>query len=317
MPFKTILLNDGHEIPSIAYGTGSKWKGHDVTEYVEQAIDVGFSHLDTAQFYKTEAYVGTAIKESALSRKDLFITTKYGYSKEFGFPFGVREAATQSLDQLGLEYVDLYLIHNPKTIPNQDIESTWKEFEKLKEEGLARSIGVSNFGVEDLQKLIKTAKIKPAVNQASPFFTAHLIELHPYNYHEQRAAIEYGAKHGIVIEAYSSLVPITRQPGGPVDAPVAAAAKRIGASPTQVIFLWAIAKGAIIVTTSSTKSHLEEYLATADLPPLTEDEIAAIDAAGAKGPPTKNRVWFEYARLLLVLVVILLPLYQLLRSTYI
>ncbi|KAK7028829.1 hypothetical protein VNI00_014842 [Paramarasmius palmivorus] len=293
-------------IPSIAYGTGTKWKWHDVTEYVEQAIDVGFSHLDTAQFYETEEYVGRAIKESALSRKELYVTTKFFYSKELNHPLPVPEAVKQSLNKLGLEYIDLYLIHNPKFTPDQDLEGTWKEFEKLKADGLAKSIGVSNTGLEQLQNLVKTATIKPAVNQ---------IELHPYNFHEQKAVIEYCAKHNIAIEAYSSLIPITRYPGGPVDAPIAAAAKRIGASPTQVIFLWAIAKGAIIVTTSSTKAHLEEYLATADLPSLTEEEIAAIDAAGAKGPPSSYKAWLKSIRVPLATAMILLPLFHLWQRT--
>ncbi|EEB98071.1 hypothetical protein MPER_02485, partial [Moniliophthora perniciosa FA553] len=227
-------------------------------------------------------YVGKAIKESSFSKKELYVTTKYFHNKEYGHPLGVQDAARQSLNKLGLKYIDLYLIHNPIFVPDQNLEAAWREFEKLKEDGLVKSIGLSNTGLEDLQKLVKTAKVKPAVNQ---------IELHPYNYHEQKPIIEYCAKHNIAIEAYSSLVPITRYPGGRVDTPVARAAKRIGASPTQVIFLWAIAKGAIIVTTSSTKSHLEEYLVTGDLPPLSEDEITAIDAAGAKGPPSKLGDW--------------------------
>ncbi|KAJ8080259.1 hypothetical protein PM082_017089 [Marasmius tenuissimus] len=281
MPFEPVLLNDGNEIPSIGFGTGTKWKWQDVTEYVEQAIEVGFSHVDTADFYETETYVGKAIKESGVNRDEVFVTTKFLYINKTA---GVQESVRKSLSDLNLKYVDLYLIHNPKYIPNQDIEATWREFEKVKEDGLARSIGVSNTTVEDLKKLMKTSRVIPAVNQ---------IELHPYNYHDQKSIIELCAKRNIAIEAYSSLTPITQYPGGPVDAPVATAAKRLGVTPTQVIFLWVKAKGAIIVTTSSTRAHLEEYLAVGDLPPLTEEEVAAIDKAGANGPPSKYRMMLE------------------------
>ncbi|KAI8994197.1 Aldo/keto reductase [Trametes punicea] len=268
MPFGTVKLNDGNEMPVIAFGTGSKWKGQDVTDYVLQAIEAGFSHIDTAQWYKTEDSVGRAIHESALDRSELFITTKWSGGTS------ISEAIHNSLDQLGLKQVDLYLIHNPSNV--KDMEKDWREFEKIKETGLSKSIGVSNFKLQQLQELMKVAKVKPAVNQ---------ILFHPYNYAENKELLEFSAKHGIVTEAYSSLQPITRYPGGPVDKPVNAAAKRLNATPVQVLLSWVRSKGVAIVTTSASKEHLEEYLETADLPPLTEEEIAAIDEAGAKGPP--------------------------------
>ncbi|OBZ71627.1 NADPH-dependent conjugated polyketone reductase C1 [Grifola frondosa] len=243
MPFETVTLNDGNKMPAIAFGTGSKWKGQDVTEYVEQAIETGFSHIDTAQWYANEDSVGKAIRESALERSELFITTKWS-------------GLTSIPDALGLKQIDLYLIHNPNA--GGTIEGNWREFEKIKEEALAKSIG-------------------PAVNQ---------IFFHPYNYAQNKELLEFSTKHGIVTEAYSSLAPITRFPGGPVDKPVQAAAKRLNATPTQVILSWVRSKGVVIVTTSSSKEHLQEYLTVADLPPLTEEEIAAIDEAGAKGPST-------------------------------
>lgn len=265
MPFATVKLNDGNEMPTIAFGTGSKWKGHDVTQYVEQALEVGFSHLDTAQFYQTEKYVGQAIRESALDRSELFITTKYG----FGIP---KMAIEASLNNLGLKQVDLYLIHNPRLATKH----TWHELEKFQEAGFTKSIGVSNYTVDDLRKLMKTAKVIPAVNQ---------IFFNPYNYHEHKELLEYSAKLGIITAAYSSLAPITRYPGGPVDEPVQAAAKRLNASPTQVILSWVKSKGVVIVTTSSSKEHMQEYLDVAELPDLTEEEIKAIDDAAAHGPP--------------------------------
>lgn len=270
MPFGTVTLNDGNEFPAIAFGTGSTMKYKDVTDYVGQAIENGFSHIDTAQFYQTEAYVGLAIKESGLPRSSLYITTKYSFH---GSP---RQAIQQSLNKIGLSYVDLYLVHFPSLF--SDFESGWQEFEKMKKDGLTRSIGVSNFNLENLQKLMKIAVTKPAVNQ---------ISFHPYNYASHKALLEYCAKHSITVEAYGSLNSITRNPGGPVDAVVNAAAKRLGATPNQVIFSWVRSKGVAIVTTSRSKERLQEYLAVEDLPPLTAEEIAAIDDAGAKGPPSR------------------------------
>ncbi|KAF8157846.1 NADP-dependent oxidoreductase domain-containing protein [Crassisporium funariophilum] len=269
MPFHDITLNDGNKIPAIAYGCGSVNKNKDIHGYVEQAINAGFSHLDNAQYYGNEDSVGRAIRESGLSRSELFVTSKYGFGN-------IQDQVRDSLTKLDLKYLDLYLIHTPSVVRDGNHESVWREFEKIKEDGLAKSIGVSNFTVDDLQKIMKFAIVKPAVNQ---------IRLHPYNHAEHVSLLEYHAKHGIVTEAYSSLAPITTFPGGPVDISLQKAAQRLGITPTQVVFLWVKAKGAVIVTTSSSKQHLEEYFAVGDLPPLTEEEVAAIDAAGAKGPP--------------------------------
>ncbi|KAI0917440.1 hypothetical protein AcW1_007363 [Taiwanofungus camphoratus] len=260
------------QMPEIAFGTGSKWKGHDVTDYVSQAIEAGFSHIDTAQFYRNEKSVAAAIRESGLNRSDLFITTKWsGLSP-------VRDGLEGSLTKLDLKQVDLYLIHNPLVM--KSLEKDWRKFEKIKEDGLAKSIGVSNFTLPLMQQLVKLAKIKPAVNQ---------IYFNPYNYAENKELLEYCASNDIVVEAYSSLSPITRYPGGAVDKPVQAAANRLGATPTQVILAWVKSKGVVIVTTSSSEVHMREYLAVGDLPSLTEEEISAIDEAGAKGPPSALR----------------------------
>ncbi|KAF8628633.1 hypothetical protein AX15_003768 [Amanita polypyramis BW_CC] len=247
MPFSTKTLNDGNKIPDIAFGTGSALKYKDVSEFVEQALNTGFSHIDTAQYYQTEESTGKGIRESGLDRSEIYVTTKYSSGD-------IQQAVRDSLSRLGLEYLDLYLIHHPRTI--KDFENSWKEFEKIKKDGLSKSIGVSNFDLEQLQTLIKTASIKPAVNQ---------IQLHPYNYAEQRALIQYALLNNIVIEAYSSLAPITRHPGGPVDEPVNAAAMRRGVHPSQILLAWVRAKGAVVVTTSTKKQHLEEYLGSADI----------------------------------------------------
>ncbi|KAF5343229.1 hypothetical protein D9758_013399 [Tetrapyrgos nigripes] len=154
-----------------------------------------------------------------------------------------------SLEKLGVEYLDLFLVHNHFFVP--DIKEAWKEMERLKEERLTRSIGVSNYEVKHLKQTMRVTKVKPAVNQ---------ISLNPYNYAEMKPIIDYCQENGIVVEAYSSL-----GCAGPVDIPITAAALRLGITPTQVIFLWVRAKGAVIVTTTSSKDRMKEYLAVNDL----------------------------------------------------
>ncbi|KAJ7489171.1 Aldo/keto reductase [Mycena latifolia] len=270
MPWETKKLNDGHEIPGIAFGTWKLGQGEGPTSQVDQAISVGFSHVDTAQLYRNETEAGIAIRESGLAREEIFLTTKYSGIDGLD----VRTSIRNSLKYLGVSYVDLYLIHFPRlAVP--DIPTIWKEMEEIKTQGMAKSIGVSNFTATDLAILLASAKIKPVTNQ---------ILLHPYVYALQLPILEYAAKHQIAIEAYSALVPITHLPGGPLDAPLAAIAERLAATPDQILLAWTKAKGAIVVTTSSKRTRLEGYLAAGDLA-LTKEDIAAIDAAGAKGPP--------------------------------
>ncbi|KAJ7049535.1 Aldo/keto reductase [Mycena amicta] len=272
MPWNDIPLNDtSGAIPSLAFGTAFI---HDTVGEVDQALGLGLNHLDAAQNYGNEYEVGVGIRDSGLPREELFITTKYsggGAEKK-----GIKESVKDSLTKLGTTYIDLYLIHWPHfALP--DIPTAWKEFEDIHAAGLAKSIGVSNFSVQDLTVLLASAKIKPAVNQ---------ILLHPYVYAQQKPIIEFSKKHGIVIEAYSPLSPINRVPGGPLDKPVQAIASRLGVTPGDVLLAWTKAKGAVVITTSSKKERLLGYLNAGDLE-LTEEDITSIDEAGARGPPNQ------------------------------
>ncbi|KAJ6616347.1 NADP-dependent oxidoreductase domain-containing protein [Mycena sp. CBHHK59/15] len=258
------------EIPSIGFGTWKLGNGESPISQVDQAISLGFAHVDTAQAYRNEEEAGTAIRESGLARKEIFITTKYSGLDGLD----IKTSINNSLKNLGVSYVDLYLIHHPRlAVP--DIPTAWKEMEDIQAQGLVKSIGVSNFEVSDMAILLASAKVKPVANQ---------ILLHPYVYARQTPMLEYAAKHKIVIEAYSALIPVTSLPGGPVDAPVSEIADRLGVSMDQVLLAWTKAKGAVVVTTSSKKERLEGYLHAGDLK-LTDADMAAIDAAGAKGPP--------------------------------
>ncbi|TCD68124.1 hypothetical protein EIP91_011489 [Steccherinum ochraceum] len=268
MPWDVIKLNDGTSIPNIAFGTWTLGNGQGATDNVDQAINVGFKHVDTAQAYRNEAEAGVAIHESGLAREDLYITTKYSGLNGLD----VETSIQNSLQNLGIKYVDLYLVHSPR-LALPDIPTMWAKMEKIKKDGFAKSIGVSNFEIQDLQILLASAKIKPAANQ---------ILLHPYVIGRQTPLVKFCQDNGIAVEAYSVLIPLTHQPGGPVDAPVNDISTRLDVKPEQVLLAWAKAKGAVVVTSSTKKERLEGYLAAGDID-LTPEDINNIDNAGALG----------------------------------
>lgn len=277
MPFGTRTLNDGRKIPEIGFGT---WKiPQDVCkDQVNQSVEIGFDHIDTAQAYQNEEETGQAIAALGMKREQLWVTTKFSGRLGTG-PSAVRKSCLESLQKLGLDYVDLYLVHSPR-LCDGDIRGTWKEMEKLKKEGLVKSIGVSNFKIHDLKVLLKHADIKPVVNQ---------ILYHPYVAASTQPLIDFQDDHDILFEGYSSLIPLTGKPGGPVDKPVQAISERIGLAPEQVLLAWSRAKGAILVTTSSRSDRLTRYLAVGDVQ-LTDEDIHAIDKAGKKGEENE-KVW--------------------------
>ncbi|KAH8818652.1 Aldo/keto reductase [Flagelloscypha sp. PMI_526] len=274
MPFGTICLNDGAKIPAIGFGTGSVNKGQDITPYILNALEAGFVHLDTAENYRNEYSIGNALRQSGMKREEVFITSKY----LLGGP--VKAAVQRSLAQIGIEFLDLYLIHSPRL----DVKKLWAEFEDLKEEGLVRSIGVSNFTITDLEALRETASVVPAVNQ---------INFDLYQWRNNKDLLKYAREHGIVVAGYNCLSPL-KHPGGPADAPITKVAKRLNVSTTQVTLAWAKSKGVVIITTSSKKERLEEYLSVGDLrsdvlinfsASLSPEDIASIDEAALKGLP--------------------------------
>ncbi|KZV83787.1 Aldo/keto reductase [Exidia glandulosa HHB12029] len=273
MSYGRVTLNDGNKAPRIAFGAGSRvWKHEDATQYVRQALEAGFSHLDNAQLYDNEEYVGAALAASGTARENVFITSKYSRGD-------VDAAIASSLSKLGVEYLDLYLIHHVMVIPEGQIPAVWAKMEAIRARGQAKSIGVSNFGVPELQQILASGTVVPAVNQ---------IQLHPYNYHALLPIIRFCGECGIAIEAYSSLIPITRTPGGPLDPVLFRIANRINGTPAQVIFAWLRFKGIMIVTTSGKVERLEEYLDVPNLPPLTEEEVRDIERAGRQGA-----AWYE------------------------
>ncbi|KAI0709225.1 Aldo/keto reductase [Earliella scabrosa] len=271
----TIPLNDGKQIPWLGFGTGTALYQRDAEAAVRVAIANGIVHLDGAQMYQNEDSLGNAIASSGKPRAELFVTTKLGKLPEGKT---VRDTLLDSLKKLKLDYVDLFLIHMPIHHEGK-IKSVWKEFEALQKEGLAKSIGVSNFRVKDLEELLDSATVTPAVNQ---------IEYHPYVYKASVPLLELHKKHNIVTTSYGGLTPIVRQPGGPVDPVLTSIRQRLekdtGKTVTagQVLGLWLRNQGIPEITTSSKEERVKEYIATQALPDLTPEEVESINEAGSK-----------------------------------
>lgn len=265
----TIAFHDGRSIPQLGYGV---WQVADdtATDVVLKAIDAGYRHIDTARGYENEAGVGRALAETSVDREDLFITSKVP-NQDQGYD-ETRRSFDGTMADLGIEELDLYLIHWPAPAKGEAL-NTWKALIELREEGRIRSIGVSNFRVEDLEMLEKKTGVVPVLNQ---------IELHPY--FAQKELREYHASKGIVTEAWSPL----GQSGGELEDPVITGiAEAHGAEVGQVMLAWNLAQGNVVISKSETPERIVSNLASLTVD-LTAEEIAAIDAldkgeAGRKG----------------------------------
>jgi 2,5-diketo-D-gluconate reductase A len=268
---RSITLNDGNTIPQLGFGV-FLIEPHDTSEAVEEALRIGYRHIDTAEMYGNEKEVGEAIRASGLDRGDVFVTSKL--NNAFHEPDDARRAFEGTLSDLGFDYVDLFLIHWPlPTLYDGDFVSTWKTLEAFKADGRARSIGVSNFQVEHLEQLAAETETVPAVNQ---------IEVHPYLTNE--AVRSYGREHGIATEAWS---PIAR--GAVLDDPtITGIAERVGKTPAQVVLRWHIQRGDIVFPKSVTPSRMKENFEVFDFELGSEDmeEISALDRGedGRVGP---------------------------------
>lgn len=242
--FSTIILNNGVPIPHIGLGVFRAGNGRETRDAVLAALAAGYRHIDTARIYRNEADVGAAVRESGLARDRIFVTTKL-WNDDHGYDAALR-AFDRSLAELGLEYVDLYLIHWP--VPAVRLQS-WHAMETLLASGRCRAIGVSNFTVRHLEELLAHATVVPAVNQ---------IELHPYL--QQRDIVAYCRKAGIAIEAYS---PLTKglKLGDPK---LVAIANALGRSPAQILVRWALEKGFIVLPKSANKKRIEENFGVFD-----------------------------------------------------
>jgi 2,5-diketo-D-gluconate reductase A len=254
----SVTLNDGHSIPQIGFGV---WQVPDdvVTDATLKAFECGYRHVDTAALYYNEGGVGRAIAASGLPRDDLFITTKV-WNTDHGYDTTMR-AMEKSLGLLGLDHVDLYLIHWPSPSTGDFVE-TWRAVLALREQGATTSVGVSNFQIPHLQRIIDEFGVVPAVNQ---------IELHPWLPQSEIRAFD--ADRGILTEAWSPLAS-----GGLIDEPVLAAiGAKHGKSSAQVMIRWHLQLGNVVLPKSVTPARIAENIDVFDFE-LDADDLAAITA---------------------------------------
>jgi 2,5-diketo-D-gluconate reductase A len=254
-----IALNDQTTIPQLGFGTYLV-PPDETAATVGAALDVGYRHIDTAQGYANEEGVGSAIRSSGLAREDLYITTKL--ANDAHRPVDVRRTFEESLDRLGVDYVDLFLVHWPlPTRYDGDYVSTWKAMTELVAGGRLRSAGVSNFEPAHLDRVVTETGIVPVVNQ---------IEAHPYfaNNDVRQASLA----HGVVVEAWGPL----GQGAVLDDAVLTEVGGQVGRTASQVALRWHVQRGDIIFPKSMRRERMEQNLAIFDFE-LTDSQMAAID----------------------------------------
>ncbi|WP_394219736.1 aldo/keto reductase [Halobacillus trueperi] len=265
---KTVTLHSTIEMPQLGFGV---WQVEekDAVPAVTKAIETGYRSIDTAAIYGNEKQVGEAIRQSGVARDELFITTKV-WNTDQGYENTLKAFET-SLDKLGLDYVDLYLIHWP-TPEYDDYVETYKALEQLQKDGKVKAIGVCNFDIDHLQRLLDECDVKPAVNQ---------VECHPFL--AQNELKDFCRDNGILLEAWSPLMQ-----GGEVlkNDTIQSIAEKHGKTPAQVIIRWHLQNDTVVIPKSVTPSRIEENFDVFDFD-LTADDMAAInklDHGERKGP---------------------------------
>jgi len=271
-----VTLNDGRTIPQFGFGV-FQVRPADTAKAVAEALEAGYRHIDTAEMYGNEAEVGAAIAGSGLDRGEVFVTSKL--NNGFHRPDDARRAFGESLDALGFDYLDLFLIHWPlPTRYGGDYVSTWQTLEEFYRDGRARSIGVSNFQPHHLRRLHGDSEITPAVNQ---------IEVHPYLTQDDVRA--FCAEHQIAVEAWSPLAQ-----GLVLDDPtIVEIAKRARKTPAQVVLRWHIERGDIVFPKSVTPSRIAENIDIFDFELSGEDveAISALNRNHRTGPDPDKFDW--------------------------
>ncbi|AJR15288.1 aldo/keto reductase [Leptospira interrogans] len=248
---QTIMLNNGISMPILGLGVWKTKSGKECKEAVLNALEAGYRHIDTARIYDNEVDVGQAIRESGIPRKEIFITTKLWNADQGSDK--TRKALENSLDRLGIDFVDLYLIHFPVTSKRMD---SWKELEKLYHDKLCKAIGVSNYTIIHLTELLKNSQITPAVNQ---------VEFHPFL--NQIYLLEYCKKHKIQLEAYSPLAH-----GQKIEDPtIAKIAQKYDKTPAQILIRWAIEQKIVVIPKSIKKERIIENSKVFDFAISEED----------------------------------------------
>jgi diketogulonate reductase-like aldo/keto reductase len=254
----TRTLADGNEIPLLGLGVWQVPEGRECEDAVRWALELGYRHIDTAQAYGNEASVGRGIAASGVPREEVFITTKFFPGRK-----DPEEEAKRSLERLGVEQVDLYIIHWPQGGPTW----AWAGMERAQRAGLARSIGISNFSVQQVDELLGVAEVPPAANQ---------VQFSPFKY--RRALLEACEERQVAIEAYSPLG-TGRHLG---DERVGAVARRAGRTPAQVLLRWCVQRDLITIPKSTHRERIEENGRIFDFE-LSAEDMAALDALDETG----------------------------------
>lgn len=263
------LLADGNRIPLVGLGVWQAPNGPACVNAVLWALELGYRHIDTAQDYGNEESVGEALRRSGVPREQVFLTTKF-------YPAGqdpVAEAE-RSLERLGVDYVDLYLVHWPQGGATR----AWPGMEQAHQRGYARSIGVSNFDVTELQQVLAAATVAPVVNQ---------VQLSPFSY--RRALLAEGRKRGLAVEAYSPLGTGSHLS----DQTVIQIASRIGRTPAQVLLRWCLQHDLIVLPKSTHRERIAENAQVFDFTLSERDmaELDALDRTGGTGKAVESPWW--------------------------
>ena len=254
---QVVTLNNGVEMPVLGLGVWQAETGNECRQAVLWALQAGYRHIDTARIYGNEKDVGAAVRESGLPRGEIFVTTKL-WNGDQGYDKALR-AFDHSLTTLGLDFIDLYLIHWPAPGTRDD---SWRALQHILEEGRARAIGVSNYTDRHLAELLSWADVPPAVDQ---------VEFSPFLY--QAGLLEYCRAHGIQLEAYS---PLTR--GRQLkDEKLVEVARRVGHTPAQVLIRWALQHDLVVIPKSVRHERIAENAAVFDFS-LSAKDMAALDA---------------------------------------
>jgi len=266
---RALLLGDGNQLPILGLGVWQVPRGPACVNAVRWALELGYRHIDTAQAYGNEESVGQALRDSGVPREDVFITTKF-------YP-GRRDPvaeAERSLRRLGVDQVDLYLVHWPQRGPTW----AWPGMEGALERGLARSIGVSNFGASDLDQVVAAGSVVPAVNQ---------VQFSPFWY--RRGVVDACARHGVAAEAYSPLGTGRHLS----DKTVRQVAQRAGRTPAQVLLRWCLQHGIPVIPKSTHRDRIEENAQIFDFT-LSDADMAEFDALDRTGGTSRalERGWW-------------------------
>ena len=256
-----IRLNNGVEIPQLGLGVYQSAPGRTTQRVVRYALNIGYRHIDTAYIYGNESDVGKAVHESDIQRDEVFITTKLWNTREVGYDSALR-SCEDSLQRLGLTYVDLYLIHWPvQGISNST--DIWRAMVHLLKEGKARAIGVSNYTIDDLKEILQDSDVVPAVNQ---------VEFHPFLY--QNDLLSFCKKNGIQLEAYS---PLTR--GKRLNHPSIKniAKKYQNKTPAQILIRWSLQHNLVVIPKSIHEDRILENSKVFDFE-LTAEDVKILDS---------------------------------------